>query len=60
LVREVDADDSTKLCRWLPGAYASALRAMDAGEINAYTWGKSPGQAYAFAQRAVANLMTCP
>ncbi|MEQ8274454.1 MAG: hypothetical protein RMA76_45160 [Deltaproteobacteria bacterium] len=60
LVREVDADDSTKLCRWLPGAYASALRAMDAGELNAYTWGKSPGQAYAFAQRAVANLMTCP
>lgn len=60
LVREVDEKDETKLCRWLPEAYAAALRAMDASELNAFTWGKSPGQAYAFAQRAVANLMTCP
>lgn len=60
LVAEVDPKDSLGLCRWLPEAYAYALRRMDRVELNDYVWGKSPGQAYAFSQRALGAILRCP
>lgn len=59
MVKEVDPEDRTRLCKWLPDAYGRALASMDQTELNDYIWGKSPAQAYAYAQRAVANLTTC-
>jgi len=59
MVGEIDPQDELRLCEWLPDAYASALGRLDRRELNDYVWGKSPGQAYAFAQRAVGVLMAC-
>lgn len=59
MVGEVDPQDTLRLCEWLPDAYASALGRLDRQQLNDYVWGKSPGQAYAFAQRAVGVLMAC-
>lgn len=60
MVGEVDPTDTLKLCQWLPEAYPVALARLDNRELNDYVWGKSPGQAYAFAQRALGVLMACP
>lgn len=60
LVREVDERDETQLCRWLPDAFAAAIGAMNDSELNDNTWGKSPAQAYAYAQRAMAGILACP
>lgn len=59
IVGEVDPKDTLGLCKWLPAAYTRILGRLDREELNDFVWGKSPGQAYAFAQRAVGVLSTC-
>lgn len=55
---EVDEQGRLRLCEWLPDAYEAALRRLDARDLNQKVWGKSPGQAYAFAQRALGVIVT--
>ncbi|MBK6684949.1 MAG: hypothetical protein IPG45_10830 [Deltaproteobacteria bacterium] len=58
-VAEVDEANTLGLCAWLPEVWGAALARMDASQLNDYVWGKSPGQAYAFAQRALAAVERC-
>lgn len=58
-VAEIDEAGAAGICRWLPEVWAEALARMDQAQLNDYVWGKSPGQAYAFAQRALGAIERC-
>jgi hypothetical protein len=58
LVLDAIPEDPSAICRWLPDAYASALRSMER-EMGANVWGKELGQAYAMTQSALGALERC-
>lgn len=59
LILAADGADPLGICRWLPDAYATSLRAMSEYNTNNFVWGKVPGQAYAFTTAALGALARC-
>jgi hypothetical protein len=59
LVLEADPKDPAGICRWLPSAFADALKRGES-QSNNFVWGKELGQAHAFTQTTLGALERCP
>jgi hypothetical protein len=59
LMLAIDHKDPHQICDWLPEHYFETLAKIPRSELNAFIWGKSSGQALAFAPETVGALSQC-
>ncbi|MBI4211917.1 MAG: hypothetical protein HY540_04685 [Deltaproteobacteria bacterium] len=52
----VKPSDPNRLCQWLPTTYTAFVDNMSMSEVNQEIWGKSSGQAFSFANEALAAM----